>query len=61
MGGHLIFAYKTGQILRGISMHPWRAVYRYRVGQHVHSLKLAPSPAYPQIERTLHAIVDAAQ
>jgi hypothetical protein len=61
MGGHLIFAYKTGQILRGISIHPWPAVYRYRVGQHVRSLKLAPSPAYPQIERTLHAIVDAAQ
>ena len=56
MGGHLIFAYKTGQILRDISIHPWPAVYRLRVGQHL-LVKLAPSPAYPQIERTLHSIV----
>lgn len=59
LGSHLIFAYRSGQILRGISVHPWPSVYRYLVGHRVRSLKLAPTPAYPEIERTLHKIVDS--
>jgi hypothetical protein len=59
MGSHLIFAYRSGRILRGISVHPWPSVYRYRVGRRVRSVRLAPSPAYPQIESTLHAIVNS--
>jgi hypothetical protein len=59
MGSHLIFAYQSGVIVRGISVHPWASVFRYRVGHQPRSVTLAPSPAYPQIERTLHAIVNS--
>jgi hypothetical protein len=60
MGSHLIFAYQTGRIVRGISLHPWPSVYRYRVGHHVRALRLAPKPAYPQVVSTLHSIVNSA-
>jgi hypothetical protein len=57
-GGHLIFAYQPGAIVRGISVHPWTSIFRYRVGHETRSLTLAPGPAYPQIQHTLRAIVN---
>lgn len=61
MGSHLIFSYKTGRIYRGISLHPWPSVYRYRVDYNRvdRAVKLAPNPAYPEIEATLRRIVES--
>jgi hypothetical protein len=61
MGSHLIFSYKTGRIYRGISLHPWPSVYRYRIDYNTvdRAVKLAPSPAYPEIEATLRRIVES--
>jgi hypothetical protein len=61
MGSHLIFTYRTGRIYRGISLHPWPSVYRYRIDYNTvdRAVKLAPSPAYPEIEATLRRIVES--
>jgi hypothetical protein len=61
MGSHLIFSYQTGRIYRGISLHPWPSVYRYRIDYNTvnRAVKLAPSPAYPEIEATLRRIVES--
>jgi hypothetical protein len=61
MGSHLIFSYRTGRIYRGISLHPWPSVYHYRVDYNrvARAVKLAPSPAYPEIETTLRRIVES--
>ena len=61
MGSHLIFSYRTGRIYRGISLHPWPSVYRYRIDYNRvdRAVKLAPSPAYPEIEATLRWIVES--
>ena len=61
LGGHLIFSYRTGRIYRGISLHPWPSVYRFRVDYNRvdRAVKLAPSPAYPEIEATLRRIVES--
>jgi hypothetical protein len=61
MGSHLIFSYRTGRIYRGISLHPWPSVYRYRIDYNRvdRAVKLAPSPAYPEIETTLRWIVES--
>jgi hypothetical protein len=61
MGSHLIFSYKTGRIYRGLSLHPWPSVYRYRVDYNRvdRAVKLAPNPAYPEIETTLRRIVES--
>jgi hypothetical protein len=61
MGSHLIFSYRTGRIYRGISLHPWPSVYRYRIDYNTvdRAVKLAPRPAYPEIETTLRRIVES--
>jgi hypothetical protein len=61
MGSHLIFSYRTGRIYRGISLHPWPSVYRYRIDYNTvdRAVKLAPRPAYPEIEATLRRIVES--
>lgn len=61
MGSHLIFSYRTGRIYRGISLHPWPAVYRFRIDYNTvnRAVKLARSPAYPEIEATLRRIVES--
>jgi len=61
MGSHLIFSYRTGRIYRGISLHPWPSVYRFRIDYNRvdRAVKLAPSPAYPEIEATLRRIVES--
>jgi hypothetical protein len=61
MGSHLIFSYRTGRIYRGISLHPWPSVYRFRIDYNTvdRAVKLAPSPAYPEIEATLRRIVES--
>jgi hypothetical protein len=61
LGSHLIFSYRTGRIDRGISLHPWPSVYRYRIDYNRvdRAVKLAPSPAYPEIEATLRRIVES--
>ena len=63
MGSHLIFSYKTGRIYRGISLHPWASVYRFRVdyNQVDRSAHLAPSPAYPGVVTTLRQIVESSE
>jgi hypothetical protein len=61
MGSHLIFSYRTGRIYRGISLHPWPSVYRFRIdfNRVNRAVKLAPGPAYPEIETTLRRIVES--
>jgi hypothetical protein len=61
IGGHLIFSYTTGGIYRGISLHPWPSVYRFRIDYNTvdRAERLAPSPAYPEIETTLRRIVES--
>ena len=61
MGSHLIFSYRTGRIYRGISLHPWPSVYRYRIDYNTvdRAVKLAPRPTYPEIETTLRRIVES--
>jgi hypothetical protein len=61
MGSHLIFSYRTGRIYRGISLHPWPSVYRFRIdfNRVNRADKLAPNPAYPEVEATLRRIVES--
>jgi hypothetical protein len=61
MGSHLIFSYRVGRIYHGISLHPWPSVYRFRVDYNRvdRAVKLASSPAYPEIEATLRRIVES--
>jgi hypothetical protein len=63
MGSHLIFSYREGRIYRGISLHPWPSVYRFRVDYNRvdRAVKLASSPAYPEIEATLRRIVESSR
>jgi hypothetical protein len=63
MGSHLIFSYRTGRIYRGISLHPWPSVYRYRIDYNRvdRAVQLAPIPAYPEIETTLRRIVESSR
>ena len=61
MGSHLIFSYRTGRIYRGISLHAWPSVYRYRIDYNRvdRAVRVAPSPTYPEIEATLQRIVES--
>jgi hypothetical protein len=61
LGSHLIFSYMTGPIYRGISLHPWPSVYRYRIDYNTvdRAVRVAPSPAYPEVEATLRRIVES--
>ena len=61
MGSHLIFSFREGHIYRGISLHPWPSVYRFRVDYNRvdRAVRLALSPAYPEIEATLRRIVES--
>lgn len=63
LGSHLIFSYRMGRIYRGISIHPWPSVYRFRVdyNQVARAVRLASSPAYPVIEATLRRIVESSR
>jgi hypothetical protein len=44
-------------------LHPWSSEYHYRVVsgpasvKGTHTVRLAPDPAYPEIVRTLEAVV----
>jgi hypothetical protein len=63
VGSHLVFSYRTGRIIHGISLHPWSSEYRYSIVsgpanvKGTHTVRLAPDPAYPEIVRALEAIV----
>jgi hypothetical protein len=61
MGSHLIFSYRRGRVYCGISLHPWPSVYRFRVDYNRvdRAVRLASSPAYPEIEATLRRIVES--